>query len=119
MTIQDAGDAIMRGPSTITDMEWKEYKGYKIGQLVQVAVEALLHPWRDVQYMSTGVITGFFVISGSTSSVRGAPWASTTVGAHVLIGNDQHKYHVTYLNPVDVELTSGQIETYDKEVDHE
>lgn len=115
MTIQDPGDAIMRGPSTIREMDWKEYRGYRVGQLVQVAIGSLLHPWRDVQCLSTGVITGFFVVSGSVVSVRGAPYASTTVGAHVLIGNEQHKYHITYLNPVEVEVTSGRLETYEME----
>ena len=86
---------------------------------MQVAVGALLHPWRDVQYLSTGIITGFFVISGSALNVRGAPYASTTVGAHVLIGNDHHKYHITYLNPIEVEATSSRLETYETECNRE
>jgi hypothetical protein len=88
-------------PDVVKELDdLREWKKFKVGQLVEVSVDAIIYPWRKNKLSEIGVITGFFYVSGTSTQVKGSPRASSFIGAHVLIKSIAHKYHLDHLTPV-------------------
>lgn len=81
-------------------MDLREWKNFKVGQLVEINAGNLIQPWKENNQPEVGVITGFFLVEGTTNEVKGSPIASSFIGAHVLIKSVAHKYHLDHLKPI-------------------
>ena len=85
--------------STLKDLDAKEINGFKVGQLIKVGVGEFIEPWNKSSNKVIGIITGFFVLTGTDEKVAGSPVASKSIGAHILIGSTAYKFHISHLTP--------------------
>lgn len=96
-----------KSPSSFEELDCEKFDTFKIGQLVRVSVDDIMSPWKKSNSKMIGIITGFFILRGTTDQVKGSPIASNSVGAHVLIGSTAYKFHISHLDPFKSKLKNG------------